>query len=452
VTTDDKEALRLFRAGRVQADRMHPLAARAEYGAALERDPDFALAWLQMSYVVPSIEESERCLAKAVALRDRVSAGERLLIDAAQAEQEGRTQQAREMRQKLVELHPDDPRVHYLDAMSYLMAEDEHAIAGLEKAVVLNPDLDVAWNTLGYAYARVGRTEDALAAHRKYVELLPDEPNAHDSYAETLLKAGHFEESIAEYDKALALDPSFVWSRMGIGHNLIFLGRFPEARVTYEEALSKAVSAQDRQRAAEWLVTLAVYANEPKTAVREAERVVEIARGIGPSEHAYAVVTLARARLVSGKAEDAAATAAGAQALLPMSAGGSARGNVRRAVLRMQIEAEIAQKNIEAADFLLKKLKEESAGESAPWVAWLLRFNEGYVLLAKGDAEGAAAALRTASLEDPRVLFHLAEAELALGHIAEAMALYRKVVRWNAPSMGHALVVGRAKVRLLTKH
>ena len=60
-------------------------------------------------------------------------------------------------------------------------------------------------------------------------------------------------------------------------------------------AVDKAVSAQDRQRAAEWLVTLAVYADDREAAMRDAERVVEIARGTGPSEHAFAVVTLARA-------------------------------------------------------------------------------------------------------------------------------------------------------------
>ena len=66
----------------------------------------------------------------------------------------------------------------------------------------------------------------------------------------------------------------------------------------------------------------------------------------------------------------------------------------------------------------------------------------------KGDAPAAVAFLEKASKNDPRVAFHLAEALRGAGRTAEADALYRKVVRWNAPSLGHALVFRRAKERI----
>ncbi|MHC4471905.1 MAG: tetratricopeptide repeat protein, partial [Planctomycetota bacterium] len=441
-------ALKLFETGRTQADRFHHAEAAASFQAATALDPEFAMAWLQYAFVAGSTEGVEKGMTKAKAAREKVTEAERLMIDAADAEHRGRMKEAQRIRHELARQFPQDARTRYLLGMSYWMTENETGVGHMEKAVQLDPELDVAWNMLGYAYSSLGRHAEAVKAHRRYVELLYEEQNAHDSLAETLMKAGSFEKSIAEYEKALELDPTFVWSRMGIGHNLVFLERQVEAGQAYERALTEATSARDKHQAADWLVVLGVYSGDPLQALAAADRAVELARDLGEVEVAWAIRNRARIELLAGKPKEAEATARRAVEALPEGASASARDDLVQAVLRLQVEARIAMKDLEGARSVLEQVRQMTEASKNSWQIQLYHFTEGFLRLAEGNASAASAALAKASQTDPRVLFHLGEARAAQKKQVTANRLFRRVEKWNAPSLSHALVLAGAKKRL----
>ncbi|MHC4930948.1 MAG: tetratricopeptide repeat protein [Planctomycetota bacterium] len=448
VTAKDVTALKYFESGRTKADRLHFKEAERDFRFAIDRDPDFALAWLWLSQSVGSMEEGNKCRAQAVALKGKASQGEQLLIEASQAEFEGKIEEARRLRARLVSMYPKDARCHLVESLGYFRIDDRRCAQGLEKAVELDPYLDTAWNLLGYSYMSLGEMDKAVQAHATYVKLLPDEPNAHDSYAETLLKAGRFEESISEYEKALALDESFFWSRVGIGKNLLVMRRYDEANEEFDRAIREAKTASNRYQAAQWQITRAIYAGDGEAAVSAAERAVELAERVGKQEHAYATLTVARAELFADKREECVATASHAMALMPEDAPRASRRDLTQSILRLKIEASVTARRFEAAESLLEQLRSSAAVGSPPWVAQLVQFTVGYYWLHRGEAESALEALEKANHSDPRVLYYLAEAKRRVGEVEEANEIYTRIVSWNEPGLGHALVLDLAKKRL----
>jgi len=446
ITTTSVEARTLFVEGRTNVERFHAVEGRKDLEAAVELDPGFAMAWLQLSETAPSREVREVCLARAEQSAGAVSEAERLYVYAAMASSVGRIDQAREHLIEVAELYPRDPRAHFRLAMNYWASEDPAVLVSLRTAVRLDPALDVGWNMLGYAAAWFGDIDAAVAAHRTYVELLPQEPNARDSYAETLLKAGRYQDSIRQYEKALALDPSFVWSRLGIGHNLVFLKRYADAGAAYEKALTEAGTPEFTVAANDWLIVLAVYAGRPKDAIGAAERGVELSAKIGDFEAAMAVRTLARVRLVARDTKRARLLAGQALARLGEAAAPAARRDVAHSVIRLLAEIDVAAGDFVSAGARVKELQDLS---QTPWEIRLAAFTEGYVALRSGDAMAALEAFVRAPLpSDPRFLYYLAEARFAAGERDKAAELYARVVDYNAPSLGHALVYSPARARL----
>ena len=132
---------------------------------------------------------------------------------------------------KLVELYPNDERVHgQLGQFYFGQQQYDLAVEHLKKSTELAPDYSSSYNMLGYSYRNLGNYDEAEKAFKKYIELIPNDPNPYDSYAEMLSKQGRFEESITvQYKKALAINPDFFNCAMGISNDLTLLNRYDEA-------------------------------------------------------------------------------------------------------------------------------------------------------------------------------------------------------------------------------
>ncbi|MHC4223338.1 MAG: hypothetical protein ACYSUN_05055 [Planctomycetota bacterium] len=105
-------------------------------------------------------------------------------------------------------------------------------------------------------------------------------------------------------------------------------------------------------------------------------------------------------------------------------------------------------RRFESAETLLEQLRSSTAVKSPPWVVQLVQFTVGYYRLHKGEAGPALEALKQANLSDPRVLYYFAEAKRGVGEVEEANEIYRRLVDWNEPGLGHALVLEPSKKRL----
>ena len=94
---------------------------------------------------------------------------------------------------RMLEKHPDDPRLRFGLALEYEKAERwEDVTHELERYLRQTEDEGNAWGRLGAALRRLGRNDEARAAYRKGIEAA----TRHDHPT----MAAEFEEVLAEWD------------------------------------------------------------------------------------------------------------------------------------------------------------------------------------------------------------------------------------------------------------
>lgn len=236
ITTSSKEALELFKKGRDLQERLQIQESRQYFLQTVEKDPNFAMAWLYLSFTEPTNMGFFEKLNRAVALVDKISEGEALWILGVEAGINGHPMQQRNLYAKLVELYPNDERAQNLMGIHYFGQQEwEKSIEYFTKATQINPNFSQPYNQLGYAYRFLENYNAAEIAFKKYIELIPNDPNPYDSYAELLMKMGRFDESISYYEKALEQNPNFVASYTGIALNLDLKGDYEAARTKLQE-------------------------------------------------------------------------------------------------------------------------------------------------------------------------------------------------------------------------
>ena len=250
ITTVSEEAKQDFLKGRDLSEKLKQQESLQHFENALTKDNNFALAYYYHAFANPTTKGFFEDLDKAVALADKVSEGEKLMIMAFQAGVNGEQKKQEEHLVKLVQLYPKDERAHSLLAQFYSGQQDyAKAIEHLKMSTELAPNYSSSYNTLGYSNINLGNYTEAESAFKKYIELIPDDPNPYDSYAELLMKEGKYEESIEQYRKALVIDPNFVSSFLGISYNYNFLGKHEDARKELQTLYDKARNDGERNQA-----------------------------------------------------------------------------------------------------------------------------------------------------------------------------------------------------------
>ena len=273
VTTSSEEARKEFLAGRDLSEKLRITDSIAHFDKALSLDPNFALAELLRANVSPTPKEFFDHLKKAVALADKASDGERMLIQAAEAGANGDPTKQKEILDKLVAAYPNDERAHFNIGGYYFGQQDfTEAIHHYKRATEIAPDYSTAFNILGYAYRQNENYSEAENAFKKYIELIPNDPNPYDSYAELLLKMGRFDDAITQYNKALSIQPNFVNSHFGIAAALIYKGKASEAQAELQKMTEKARTDAERRTALFGQMIVAADSGKLDQALAEVER------------------------------------------------------------------------------------------------------------------------------------------------------------------------------------
>jgi adenylate cyclase len=120
-----------------------------------------------------------------------------------------------------------------------LKGEDETAIAEMEKALELNPNLSLALFGLGYAFAWSGRPQEALPLFQKVLRQSPRAPNRW--HFENMIGTVHIllkehTEAIEWLRKATRHRNSGWWPHVNLAVALVELDRMSDARVALREA------------------------------------------------------------------------------------------------------------------------------------------------------------------------------------------------------------------------
>ena len=273
VTTSSEEARKEFLQGRDLSEKLLIQDSIQHFDKAIALDPNFALAELNRAQVSPTGKEFFEHLKKAVALADKASNGEKLLILANEAGGNGNAAKQKDLLDQLVAAHPDDERAHFTMGGYYFGQQDmPRAIEHYKKATELAPTYSTAFNILGYAYRQNADYANAESAFKKYIELIPRDPNPYDSYAELLLKMGRFDEAIVQYKKALEIDPNFINSHQGIASALMYQSKPDEAAAELQKITDKARSDAERRTALFALTVVQVDNGKMDQALAEVDK------------------------------------------------------------------------------------------------------------------------------------------------------------------------------------
>ncbi len=206
-------------------------AAAAEYRAALDLDPNFTLARLNLARALAGSGDHDgasTAIADAAA-RDPDATG----LLAARAEVElaaGNREAALEHFLAAAEATPLDPTL-LVDAgtLELALGREEEAIAHLEEALDLDPGHPEALRILGETYREKGNVAAAERLFQDRADYAPNSAEAHLAIAELLAERGDLAAAAPHYDRVVVLAPDNVEHALARARLLLDLGRYAQA-------------------------------------------------------------------------------------------------------------------------------------------------------------------------------------------------------------------------------
>lgn len=453
ITTSSDEAREAFIEGRDLNERLRGTDAHVHFDRAVELDSDFAWAHLLAGFTSPTNQEFFDSLERAVALVERVSEGERLLILATQAGVNGEPETQRSNLERLVERYPGDKRAHNaLGGFHFGRQEYEQAIRHYRRAIEIDPEYSPPYNQMGYAHRFLGDYAAAEAAFRRYIELIPDDPNPYDSYAELLMKTGRFAESIDNYRRALEADENFIASYSGIAHNQTFLGNGEAARATLTNLRGKARNVGEVRASLFWTILTYVHESDYAAALATCDEM----RGLAEAGEDWAAVSgdlnlTGDLLLEAGRLDEAsAAYDESVAAIGRANVREEVRANVARNILYDRARLQLASGDIDGAASAAAEYSKAVTARGIPFEVRQHHELHGMLALAAGDGRAALVHLEQANLQNPRVLLLLAEAYRKQGLLAEAREYAGRAANFNGLGINYAYAKPAAK-RLLAE-
>lgn len=454
ITTSSEEARKEFLAGRDLSEKLRLTDSIAHFDKAISLDPNFAYAELLRAQVSPTAKEFFEHLKKAVALADKASDGERMLIQAAEAGANANPTRQKEILEKLVAAYPNDERAHFTLGGFYFGQQDfTQAINHYKRATELAPQYSTAFNILGYAYRQNEAYGDAENAFKKYVELIPNDPNPYDSYAELLLKMGRFDEAITQYNKALSINSNFINSHFGIAAALAYKGKTADAQAELQKMAQKARTDGERRTALFGQMVVAIDSGKLDQALAEVEKQYAIAQKNNDAAAMAGDLQLkANILLEMGKYDEARKAF---EQALKTTAGSSLSQQVKDNAERFS-HYNFARVAIARKDLATAKTEAEAfrkGAEAAKNANQLKQAHElaGRIALEEKNYDTAIAELSQANQQNPDVLYLQGQAHKAKGDAANAKAFFTKAAKFNSlPQLNYAFVRSKAEKALVS--
>ncbi len=449
ITTGSDEARTLYTQGRALAEQLKAHDARQLFEQAMAKDPSFALGHYNLALSSATAKDFQAHLNQAVALSDKASEGERLMILTVQAGNNADPTKALAYAEELVAKYPYDERAHFILAGQYLgQQEYEKAIEELKQSIAINPSFSPAYNTLGYAYRPLGNNSEAEKAFKKYIELVPDDPNPYDSYAELLMKTGRFDESIAQYRKALSIDPHFSNSYFAIASDLMYQGKHEQAVAEAQKLFDAARDDGDR-RLARFTQAL-IYVDAGKTAKAMEAMQQEYAVGAKIADTASMSadeVAMGSILLDAWKPDEAQKHFTHALDLVTASSvSGDIKEDTKLAGHYYRGRVALAKKDLATAK---SEAAEYTKGAEARHNAFRIRQAHelsGTIALAQKQFDQAISELGQASQQDPYVIYSTALAYQGKGDKAKAKELALKAADAHIlPTLNYVFIRTEAK-------
>ena len=262
-TTPSLEALKAYSQGLIK-DRQNDTEAVPFFKRAIEMDPNFAAAYEGLGTSFYNLGESglaRENFTKAFQLSARASERERFVIAARYYQMvTGEIEKAIENFQVWAQAYPRDARAHgNLGGLYGATGRFESAVAETLEALRLSPDAGANYANLILSYTALNRLDDAKAIYDKAIARgVTDDP---------LTRLGFFGVAFLESDTA-EMERQMAWAAGKPQAEEIFLaaksdteayfGRLRSARELSRRAADSALRGDEKETAAQWMLSAAV--------------------------------------------------------------------------------------------------------------------------------------------------------------------------------------------------
>jgi tetratricopeptide (TPR) repeat protein len=214
-STSSMDAYNYFIKGREDFYDQYIKDAITRLEKAVELDPNFAMAHLYLGYTYNNLANDQKkgieSYEKAMALSDKVTEKERLLIEAAYAENvEGSTEKWLEILNTVVEKYPRDKQARVELCEYYRIGEMwPEVIKHAEIILALDPNRGDAYEELAFAYASTGDDEKAIEYFQQGSAANPGDPRMNLTAGQFYVKMGKIDDAIRKFKDALDIKPDF---------------------------------------------------------------------------------------------------------------------------------------------------------------------------------------------------------------------------------------------------
>jgi tetratricopeptide (TPR) repeat protein/class 3 adenylate cyclase len=261
-TTPSLDALKAYSLGLIK-DRQNDAESVPFFKRAIELDPNFASAYAALGTAFYNLGESGLArdnFTKAFELSTRASERERFVIAARYYQMvTGDIEKAIENFQVFVQAYPRDARAHgNLGGLYGTTGRFENAAAETLEALRLNPDSGANYANLVLSFTALNRLDDAKAVYQKSLARGLDDPLTRLSF----FGVAFLEGNTAEMDRQMA------WSAGKSQAEEIFLaaksdteayyGHLRSAREYSRRATDSALHSNEKETAAQWMLSAAV--------------------------------------------------------------------------------------------------------------------------------------------------------------------------------------------------
>jgi len=246
ITTASLKAWDLFERSNQAYGRNDVAGSRQLAAAALQEDPEFALAHLQLAYLGMDLDDGSRAQREAaVALieaaeryADRLPEKERLGLRFTRAYVDGRPEEARRLALEFADANPLDKEALWtVGDVHFHLGELEEAIPHLERLLRLDPGFQIAIPHLVEAITASGHAEEHVDLFRRLARSDGTSNNTRNAGI-GLLAAGLEQEAVEAFQKADLAD-GYPWPPGWYVRYLEHDGRAAEAEAMLRRSLGE---------------------------------------------------------------------------------------------------------------------------------------------------------------------------------------------------------------------
>ncbi|MBN2093175.1 tetratricopeptide repeat protein [candidate division KSB1 bacterium] len=244
ISTNSLIAWRYYTTGIDFFQKIEYQKAIEQMNKAIATDSTFVAAYYNLCLLYLGIGEREKfstTFQKLEKLRSIALPREQFQIDCLEGNYNRDIRKIINTSQKWLEQYPDDLDANFNLGNIYFGLENYDEAIRYNKALLeIDPKYKLAYNMLGYSYARKGDLKSALAALNEYQKLAPEEPNPYDSIGDIYLYYGDFKLAEKSTKQALAIKKDFIPSILKLGDIYLSTGEYQKALDIAKKYLEKA--------------------------------------------------------------------------------------------------------------------------------------------------------------------------------------------------------------------